>query len=572
MFSATNTVAVSTGDLAKTTPAEFGAAVLAAVGDQLTPSSNPNVVSVQIMISETVEMVVETGPTYTPGSTFLLALGQAACTGMVGGVCTATGGTRRLLAADELMPLTAEPPHISTHGRRRLGTTVTLDRSYDFGASANSSTPVSDLVEGALGGMGVEVTDATTTALSAESTVTSLGDASTSTVTDQLGDDALSGALAMRLPAVDLAVSAPLVITPPATPPPPEPAPPGYPPAVPFSTGPKGGSGSSALVGLGVMTGLLGGLLVVFIGGFVLWRRRRLTAIKVGGSMPAHKHVVQPVPAMPSVDTPARFTAIMPAGARSTTAVLPFAGVDSPDGVETIQMSVEPNGAEVWPPRTHRDRAMAGREMLPPSREAWTPEEQRAHLMREKTAQLLDEVMRVRDEVQDIRQLGAQPPPRQQPPQMQLPAGGRQQRPRQAQYGGVASLALTPARVLPAGPSAHRDEAPGLQQSAVPASRPTCSTSGIRLASRQTPSATDVLSLSSAAVASSVTQPPLPLPPGGDWAAPLGAGQGEDVAVLLQTRLRQARENLEAARGRAANARADLESSEKAYWAGEDGS
>ena len=284
MFSATNTVAVSADDLAKTTPAEFGAAVLAAVGDQLTPSSNPNVVSVQIMVSETVEMVVETGPTYTPGSTFLLALGQAACTGMVGGVCTATGGTRRLLAADELMPLTAEPPHISTHGRRRLGTTVTLDRSYDFGASASSSTPVSDLVEGELGGVGVEVTDATTTALSAESTVTSLGDASTSTVTDQLGDDALSGALAMRLPAVDLDVSAPLVITPPATPPPPEPAPPGYPPAVPFSTGPKGGSGSSALVGLGVMTGLLGGLLVVFIGGFVLWRRRRLTAIKVGRS------------------------------------------------------------------------------------------------------------------------------------------------------------------------------------------------------------------------------------------------------------------------------------------------
>jgi len=571
MFSATNTVAVSTGDLAKTTPAEFGAAVLAAVGDQLTPSSNPNVVSVQVMVAETVEMVVETGPTYSPGSTFLLALGQAACTGMVGGVCTATGGTRRSLAADELIPLTAEPPHISTHGRRRLGTTVTLDRSYDFGASTNSSTPVSDLVEGALGGMGVEVTDATTTALSAESTVTSLGDASTSAVTDQLGDDALSGALAMRLPAVDLDVSSPLVITPPAAPPPPEPAPPGYPPAVPFSTQPKDGPGRSALVGLGVMTGLLGGLLVVFIVGFVLWKRRRFATIKVGGSMPAHKHVVQPVPAMPTVDTPARFTAIVPAGAQSTTAVSPFAGVDLPDGVETIQMSVEPNGAEVWPPRTHPDRAMVGRGILPPSREAWTPEEQRAHLMREKTTQLLDEVLRVRDEVQDIRHLGAQPPSRQQPPQMQLPAGGRQQPPRQAQYGGIASLALTPARVLPAGPSAHR-EASGVQQSAVLASRPTCSTSGIRLASRPTPSATDVLSLSSAAVASSITQVPLPLAPGGDWVSPLGAEQGEDVAVLLQTRLRQARENLEAARGRAANARADLESSEKAYWGREAGS
>ena len=184
--------------------------------------------------------------------------------------------------------------------RRRLQTasgtaTVDMERTYDHATSANASTPITDLVDGALAGRGAAVSSAQTTSLSATTTVTALG-----TTESSLVDEALTsnGAIATQINSVwlpsgsgggnsvsvsDGSVDAPP--SPPPRPPPPPPSPSPRPPAAINASGAggDGGDGGSSTLErvsaylFGVATALAA--LACFIVGFMLARRRRQRAL-----------------------------------------------------------------------------------------------------------------------------------------------------------------------------------------------------------------------------------------------------------------------------------------------------
>jgi len=313
-----NTVAVSAADLADTSPAEFGAALVAALGEQLSTETSEDIVSMVVMVSESVEMDVESG-TFEVNSGFAAAVQAAACTGMVG-TCDVSLVDRRQLGASSHATLLLEASRggggsrlsSSSHvgsgasvagARRRLGTTLAVSREYDYGASASSSSSVSELVEGSLGDMGVAVTSSTTTSLSAESTVTALNDEESGDVAAQLDTGQLAGALALRLPSVSLDVTT-LVITPPVAPPLLPPSPPPAPPSMPPPSPSR--PGVDAIVALTVTTSLLAVLVLIAVVSMVILRRRRTNRKRVlpypkgghGGKLPAQSDEPAAAPAI----------------------------------------------------------------------------------------------------------------------------------------------------------------------------------------------------------------------------------------------------------------------------------
>ena len=285
MFSAVNTVAVSAEDLAKTTPAEFGAAMVASLNLQVGgQGTNPSIVSITVTISETVELQVDAGPSLS-SSNLLAATKAAACTGMAG-TCSVSNlqGRRQLRHAGARREgreefalggreLALEGRELALgdrtlEARRRLGTGLTVTREYDYGASANSSTSVSALIESSL--EDVDVTSSVMTALSARSAVTALaeGDGSGSDVAGQLDASSLTDMLALLLPSVGVDVSEPLVVTPPAAPPHPSPLPP---PAYPGPSAPPARPETVAQLTLFISLLACGLAVLLAIVGVALW-------------------------------------------------------------------------------------------------------------------------------------------------------------------------------------------------------------------------------------------------------------------------------------------------------------
>ena len=238
-----NTFSVSTADLSRASAADFGAAVLLAVSEQVaaaaatsgdTSSEPSDDTQVAVVVTEGKTMVTDAGNyqlTAADGSlniaqiaAFTRDLEEASCTGIVG---------------------TCDALFVSLSSRRRLQTTtntsnsavVNVTREFDFGQSANASTSVENLIASNLEAQGVSVTASTTTTLEATSTVTSQGSFDdTSVVTNSLSEAALTMSLAQKLPTVTLAIGK-TVVGPPALPPA-SPIEPPSPPMAPVSSAP----------------------------------------------------------------------------------------------------------------------------------------------------------------------------------------------------------------------------------------------------------------------------------------------------------------------------------------------
>jgi len=176
----------------------------------------------------------------------------AACQGIVG-TCTVSSGPG---AGRQLTPRGSPGRSMQTAASRLI-----VSREYDFERSANISSAVGDMISSAFAQSGITIMNSTTTSLSATSTVTSLGDASDTSVAQRLDSPSLASALAMQLPSVTLDVSSPLVVTPPAVPPLPLPPPPGAPPEAPPAFPPPLAPDYSVLNLLTFLIGTFGGAL-----------------------------------------------------------------------------------------------------------------------------------------------------------------------------------------------------------------------------------------------------------------------------------------------------------------------
>lgn len=167
------------------------------------------------------------------------------------------------------------------HGdvRRRLAASrlVALSRRYDA-ASANANVNVNALIESEMASQGVSVTSSRVTALSAETVVTTVGDAEgTAAVTDALSEASVGAALAEQLPTLKVEIAT-LVLAPPSLPPSPLPPPPSPPPA-PIS--PPGEPSAPPLAPLAPVSAtavvliLLTCVVVVADVALIVWWRRR---------------------------------------------------------------------------------------------------------------------------------------------------------------------------------------------------------------------------------------------------------------------------------------------------------
>ena len=225
-------------DVANIEPARFGNAIVSSLETQLTGASGDGDdmeeergVTFTVTIMEQTAMAVAAGIFDLIGGAgeynkyvvlaFIQKVEHAACQGMLGtcvAVLSNSSGTRRRLQG-------------SSGGGDSVN--ISLTREYDF-AGSNSSVSVAALVrEG-----GVAVASAETTRLSAQTTVSVVGDAGTSPLTNAVGRDGLGAALAMQLPTLRVtALSA--TSTPPTAPPsqpPDQPKPPPTPPLLPPQT------------------------------------------------------------------------------------------------------------------------------------------------------------------------------------------------------------------------------------------------------------------------------------------------------------------------------------------------
>jgi len=263
MLNTVNTVAVSDDDLALTTPAEFAQGLSNAITSQL-GESNPEVQSVQVLISEKVDIDMDAGSAEVDQD-FYDSVENAACAGMVG---TCSVGTPSSPSA----PVNGR----SLHNARRLAAiTLPVAREYDYTQSTNGSTPVGDLIEMQV--TGIDVTGSTTTSLSATSIITSLGDASTSSVASQLDSSSLTAALAKELPAISIHVSEPLIIVPPAAPPltpPLSPPPPPYPFTPPPEQPPSGSDRTLLIILVSVFVPIGTLVLLTLIGALTMYYKR----------------------------------------------------------------------------------------------------------------------------------------------------------------------------------------------------------------------------------------------------------------------------------------------------------
>ena len=235
--------------------------------------------SYTVMLNEQTAMVLDqggyqlVGPSGAPNkyivSAFNRRVQDAACSGIVG-TCVATipniGSRRRRLQTSA----NASLPTASVN--------VSLIREYDFAAS-NTSQPVADLVQNE-GGVGVVAAE--TTALSATTTVTVLGEAGSSTLADAVGEEGLGMALGYQMPTLVVDIKS-ATTTPPEAPPNVPPPPSDPPPMIPQPKAPppspmQQSSVSVALVAVGAACGVLSCCLV--IGLLYLWRQMKPSGAK----------------------------------------------------------------------------------------------------------------------------------------------------------------------------------------------------------------------------------------------------------------------------------------------------
>ena len=255
LFEVVNTIAVTTSHLSRVSPAIFASAVLATVSAAVaTVNDEPEEESrstIVVTITEEQELEVESGRyqlqdasgaiNLAAVASFLGSIKQAVCVDMTGTCSTSLARRMRQLQGGEQVQsdkllVDARADSLMTH--RRLATrSILLTRTYDA-TSSNVGTDVDELIADAMGGMGVSVVSSRVTTLSAESVVTTVGKAAATTdVTSALNSQALSPALAERLPTIGLVITT-SVVTPPSSPPPfpsppPEvPPPPSTPPPV----------------------------------------------------------------------------------------------------------------------------------------------------------------------------------------------------------------------------------------------------------------------------------------------------------------------------------------------------
>jgi len=196
----------------------------ASIADASTVASGAVVETVVVTtVVETNEMTVDVGAVSLSSeqerADFVASVQDASCAGMEG-TCTVTllSYRRRQLQA------------------RQLQSTVTLsvDRTYDYGASSNASTHPADLIEAALSSQGVTIQSSVMTGLSASTSVTVVGtDHATSGAAVETVRQSVNQALAEKLPDVTVTVEA-AVVTPPLPPPS---LPPRQPPSPPPSPG-----------------------------------------------------------------------------------------------------------------------------------------------------------------------------------------------------------------------------------------------------------------------------------------------------------------------------------------------
>ena len=292
-------------DVSSVDPAAVGAAILASLRDQIASAaagaseasadSSAGASAYTVMLNEQTAMVVDPGRyqlvnplTGATNEYLVLAFSQtlqnAACAGLVG-TCVAT------------------LPGISSQ-RRRLqsgsgggSVNVSLTREYDFAASnaSASGTPVADLVRQ----NGVGVVASQTTALSATTTVTVLGDVATSPLAAAVGGDGLGTALALRMPTLAVDVAS-VAVTPPAAPPSTPPLPPSVPPQPPSPPPPSSSPRATTpnpnpwIVGLACTAGALAACFLAA----VLWhvRNRRLATGRKQQGRASGGRVVSVVP------------------------------------------------------------------------------------------------------------------------------------------------------------------------------------------------------------------------------------------------------------------------------------
>ena len=135
--------------------------------------------------------------------------------------------------------------------------TLDLSREYTFGSSPNANVSVSDMVASGIASFGGNISTATTTELSATMTVSTMGDASGSTLDDAFAANIVfDQQLSLRLPGVQIIVSEPVVLRPP-TPPPPPLEPPPMPPLEPQPSNATDGSSNGAAAGMSVIVAML---------------------------------------------------------------------------------------------------------------------------------------------------------------------------------------------------------------------------------------------------------------------------------------------------------------------------
>ena len=251
-------VTIADDDLATTSPAQLGEALLAVTQKAAQGSTATGDRQIKILIDDTSIATMSSGNldiSVGPDRWTLIQSAEASACAGITGTCTVTLSRRQRDRSRSLA----------------TNTEVTLEvaRSYDHAASGNSSRTVKSLLNSGLATHGVNVTGTTQTSLSVTSQIIESGSTESSTLDDSFSDTStLSSDLNLFLPGVAVNITAPTTVTPPRPPPPPSPE---YPPMVPYppSQPPNGTSigGGGASGGLNFILGLLtgSGLFAVFV-------------------------------------------------------------------------------------------------------------------------------------------------------------------------------------------------------------------------------------------------------------------------------------------------------------------
>ena len=223
-------IGVSAANLAMTSPKDFAASLQASL-EALVPANETSEVTVQI--TEASQVIIDTGELDLNDVTVRQQLvndSKAAICSPLHSLCKVEliVTRRRRARSMDLQQL-----------RRQLGASNTpvaslsVEQEYIHG-SGNASVDLGSTLRSALSSSGVNVSSVTRTSLSARSTVQARGSIASSPVRSSLSAAALTTELTTRFPNLDLAVSQPIIYTPPPPPtPPPSPPPPSTPPSPP---------------------------------------------------------------------------------------------------------------------------------------------------------------------------------------------------------------------------------------------------------------------------------------------------------------------------------------------------